>query len=289
MKQLSLDALRTFVAIIDHGGFARAGDVLGRSQPAISLQIKKLESQIDKKLFTKQGQRYLANTQGMWLYEHAKHMLQLNDEVFTHMKAEELSGQIKLGIPSEFASLLLPSLIGEFAKQYPDISLDVTSNLSRSLLSSENNETYDVILALVEDKASRQAARWVTDQIVWVGDANYQPNQQQLSLVLASEGCVYRKRVITTLKQQTLPWRIAYTNSDLGGLNAAMQQGLGITALAKRSVPDNLNIVRHKHLPVLGNIHIGLFNNTDHRSSTRHQTVTNTLIEFLASRLMSRV
>ena len=53
MKQLSLDNLRTFVSVIELGGYAKAGDFLGRSQPAISLQIKKLETQLDKKLFTK--------------------------------------------------------------------------------------------------------------------------------------------------------------------------------------------------------------------------------------------
>jgi DNA-binding transcriptional LysR family regulator len=55
MKQLSLDTLRTFVSVIELGGYAKAGDFLGRSQPAISLQIKKLESQLNRKLFTKVG------------------------------------------------------------------------------------------------------------------------------------------------------------------------------------------------------------------------------------------
>ena len=43
MKQLSMDAIRTFVTVVELGGYAKAGDVLGRSQPAISLQLKKLE------------------------------------------------------------------------------------------------------------------------------------------------------------------------------------------------------------------------------------------------------
>ena len=46
MKQLSLDNLRTFVSVIELGGYAKAGEFVGRSQPAISLQIKKLESQL---------------------------------------------------------------------------------------------------------------------------------------------------------------------------------------------------------------------------------------------------
>ena len=74
MRQLSLDTLRTFVTIIQQGGFARAGDVLGRSQPAISLQIKKLESQLDKRLFQKKGQRYIPTSDGRWLYQKAQQL-----------------------------------------------------------------------------------------------------------------------------------------------------------------------------------------------------------------------
>ena len=72
MKQLSLDNLRTFVSVIELGGYAKAGDFLGRSQPAISLQIKKLESQLDRKLFTKVGQRHVPSADGNWLYPKAK-------------------------------------------------------------------------------------------------------------------------------------------------------------------------------------------------------------------------
>jgi DNA-binding transcriptional LysR family regulator len=286
MKQLSLDALRIFVTIIQQGGFTRAGDVLGRSQPAISLQMKKLEEQLDKKLFFKQGQGYTPTAEGRWLYNQAQRMLALNDEAFTYMAGEGLSGRIRLGIPSEFASLLLPSLIGEFATQYPEVSLDVTSGLSRELLNDTNRDHFDLVLALVEDKSVADAKHWVTDQLVWVGDANHPPSSNHVALVLAAEGCVYRSRVINKLKQQTVPWRVAYTNSDLGGLTAAMQQGLGITALARRSVPDNLQILKHRHLPALGHIHIGLFQRPNAGLSTRQQVVVDTLTQFLSRRLM---
>ena len=65
MKQLSLDNLRTFVTVVDTGGYAKAGDILGRSQPAVSLQIRKLEEQLGKRLFSKTGQRHHANTDGL--------------------------------------------------------------------------------------------------------------------------------------------------------------------------------------------------------------------------------
>lgn len=78
MQQLSLDAVRMFVTVHDFGGYAKAGEVIGRSQPAISLQIKKLETQLGKKLFTKSGQRHVLSLDGEWFLTQARELLALN-------------------------------------------------------------------------------------------------------------------------------------------------------------------------------------------------------------------
>lgn len=280
MKQLSLDNLRTFVTIIELGGYNKAGELLGRSQPAISLQIKKLEGQLGKKLFDKVGQRYQANADGQWLFEQAKQMLAINDDIFRHLEQDTLRGRLRLGIPSEFASRLLPSIIGEFSVRYPDVSLDVTSALSRQLLNSNKRNDFDLILALINPDEPLEGELLIEDELVWVGDNKQVMNTNNLSLVLAPDGCVYRSRVIQQLKQQTKAWKISYTNADLYGLIAAIKQGLGVTALAKSSVPPELDIIKNKRLPPLGKIKICLFN-----QDTQHPQVSLTLADYIRSRI----
>ena len=280
MQQLSLDAIRMFVTVHDMGGYAKAGEVIGRSQPAISLQIKKLESQLGKKLFTKVGQRHVLSLDGEWLLPHARALLALNDEVLQTAQTESLKGRLRLGIPSEFASTLLPSLIGEFSKRYPDVSLDVTSALSRNLLSTARKDDFDLVLALVPPEQDTDGEVIRKDELVWVGDNSFPIKPDLISLVLAPDGCVYRSRAIAQLKQQTQMWKIRYTNPDLYGLIAAMQQGLGITPLAKSSVPDSLDILRSPLLPKLGKINICLFN-----FDTQHPEVSRTLSTFIRQRL----
>lgn len=280
MKQLSLDNLRTFVAVVELGGFAKAGEQLGRSQPAVSLQIKKLEEQLGKRLFEKVGQRLVVNLDGRALLERAKAMLVINDEVFHQFEQTPLRGRLRLGIPSEFATTLLPSIVGEFSKLYPDVALEVTSALSKRLLDDNTRQDFDLILALVNPGQSTSGELILEDELVWVGDKDQPVSESQLSLVLAPDGCVYRSRVIQMLKQQTTAWRISYTNADLFGLVAAIQQGLGITALAKTSVPASLHIVRKKHLPQLGKINICLFN-----QDTQHPQISRTLAEFIKGRI----
>ena len=280
MKQLSLDNLRTFVSVIELGGYAKAGDHLGRSQPAISLQIKKLETQLERKLFTKVGQRHVPSADGNWLYPKAKELLELNDNIFRSLMPVPLSGRLRLGIPNEFASTLLPGLIGEFSNQYPDVSLEVTSALSRDLLHPGQREHFDLILALVNPNEDTQGEVVLEDEIVWVGDTNRPLAGDSIPLVLAPDGCMYRSRVIDQLKQQTFAWKITYTNADLSGLVAAIQQGLGITALARSSMPENLSRLNHPKLPKLGRVKICLFN-----QDTRHPVISKTLAEFITSRL----
>ena len=289
MQQLSLDVLRTFVTIVDVGNFNKAGELLGRSQPAISLQIKKLEGQLNKKLFTKVGQSYQVNADGNWLYTRAKNMLAMNDDIFRELGSQGLRGRLRLGIPSEFASVLLPSIVGEFSQRYPDVSLDVTSALSKNLLSNASANQFDLILALldpdetIDKEDKRQAGIEVVkqDELVWVGD-KYRGiiKQSTLPLALAPDGCIYRSRVIKQLKQQTQPWKITYTNPDFYGLVAALKQGLGITAIARSIVPNDLEIIRNKTLPHLGNINICLLN-----QDTQHPQVSKTLSDFIKARI----
>lgn len=287
MKQLSMDNLRTFVSVIEQGGYAKAGEWLGRSQPAISLQIKKLEEQLDRKLFTKVGQRHVPSADGNWLYVKAREMLDLNDSIFRALTPAPLSGRLRLGIPNEFASTLLPGLIGEFSKRYPDVSLEVTSALSRDLLHPAQRDKFDLILALANpaDTADAQppvsAEIVLQDEMVWVGDRNRPLAGDTISLVLAPDGCMYRSRVIEQLKQQTKAWKITYTNADLSGLAAAIEQGLGVTALARSSIPANLQVIKHPSLPYLGKVNICLFN-----QDSQHPVISKTLAEFIKTRLV---
>lgn len=280
MPQLSLDNLRTFVSIVDLGGFTRAGEQLGRSQPAISLQLKKLEQQLGKRLLYKTGIRHQPTGDGLQLYQQAKTMLALNDEIFRQFTQPQLRGRLRLGIPSEFATTLLPSIVGEFSQLYPDVSLEVTSSLSKTLLAPGHIQHFDLILALMNPEQKHGGEQLLSDELVWVGDKRKPLSDKHLSLVLAPDGCIYRSRVINKLKQQTVSWRITYSDADLSGIGSAIQQGLGVTALAKSSVPKHLDIVQHPLLPKLGQVNICLF-----RPDSRHPQAVGKLAEFIREKL----
>ena len=77
---LPTDLLRTFVTIADLGSFTRAGDKLGRSQPAISLQIKRLEDLLKTRLYERSIRDLILSHSGRQLADYARKILALNDE-----------------------------------------------------------------------------------------------------------------------------------------------------------------------------------------------------------------
>ncbi|SFD71431.1 DNA-binding transcriptional regulator, LysR family [Pseudoalteromonas denitrificans DSM 6059] len=280
MKNIPTDALRALVTVVEVGGFAKAGELLCLSQPAVSLQIKRLEELLGKKLFKKQGQRQVLNHQGEILLPLAKQFLQMNDAILQKFSSELLTGKVRLGIPSEFAASILPAIIGDFVSLYPDVSLEIKSELSKQLMHISNREQFDLVLTLNEALDQQEHPTFMQDDLVWVGDLNVS-SDDVIALVVAPEGCIYRKRAINALDNAGLKWRIVYTNADLTGLTAALKGGLGITVLAKQTVPAELNAQRNTAvLPNLGKIGISLI-----KKNQQEDQAVDKLAEFIMLRL----
>lgn len=264
MRNLSIDALRALVTTADLGAVTNAADYLGRSQPAISLQIKKLEETLGQELFIRLNKKLQLSSHGEAAYEHAKEILALNDKMLAAFSKTDLAGQISLGIPSEFATTLLPKIVGRFAVSYPNVRLEVFSDLSRNLMSDQQRSQYNLILALHDKPSPTRKGLLRSDPLVWVGSKEQRIDKSQpLPLVLAQDGCIYRKRALHRLDKIKCPWRIIHTNPDLSGIKAAIQEGLGITVLAKSTVPKELLILDkgNENLPPLGSIDISLLYN----------------------------
>lgn len=264
MKNLPTELLRAFVTIVDEGSFTAAAERLGRTQPAISQQIKKLELLLDRSLLQREGTRFAVTAAGETLLNYARQMLAVNDEAVSFFANPTVSGRIRFGLPSEFAITLLPKIVSRFARAYPDVTLEVTCDLSRNLVAEAQQHRYDLVLALHDDvsPASRQRIdNFVrTDQLVWVSSgASRVHAQETLPLVAAPSGCIYRQRALRCLGEAKRRCRIVYTIPDLTGIQAAIEEGLGVTVLARSTVPAGMVILdRSAQLPALGDIGISL-------------------------------
>ena len=284
MKNLPMDLLRSFVSVAQLNSITKAGELLGRSQPAITLQMQRLEELVDETLLVRNGKNMDLSEAGDRLYEYANQILSLNDLAVSEFSKSAVTGKIRLGIPSEFATVLLPKIVSRFAKAYPNVTLEVNCELSKNLLTKSGKASHDLILALQDDPNAKDSALVKTDPLMWVAGSDM--TSQKVSvvpLIVASQGCIYRNRAIRMLDKSKQPWQIVYTNPDLTGIQYAIQEGLGVTVLAKSTVPDNLKILRPSpRFPELGDVGISLLFTGRHRKNEALQLLAEYLKTGLA-------
>lgn len=282
MRNIPTDLLRAFVTVVDFKGFSAAADLLGRSQPAVSLQIKRLQDLVGQKLLERPGLPIVLTEQGQVLYRYAKQILALNDQVLAEFQTNAVIGRIHFGIPSEFATTVLPKIVGRFVRAYPNITLEVTSALSKNLLSEKRRQQFDLILALHDDPSSAGDDLVIEEELVWVGNGSESwDDVQRIPLIVAPEGCVYRARAIERLQAAGMPWQVVYTNPDLAGIAAAIDEGLGITPLATSTVPSQLSPLKADDtLPAMGRVGVSLT-----RPKNKNPEAVQLLADFVATSL----
>lgn len=260
MQNIPMELLRTFVKAIDSGSFTRAADMVGRTPSAVSLQIKRLEEVVNVTLFQRDAHKLQLTAEGRAMAQHARRILALNDEILNNLRQPTVAGRVRLGAPHEYTASLLPEFLGKFAQSHPNVMLEVTSDLSKSLLRRQQAGEFDLVIALHEDSAPDGGQRIFNEPLVWVGSADHSRHTQTpLPLVLAPPPCIYRNRMLQALNQIERPCRIVYLSSSYNGIAAAVQAGIGVTAMAGSTTPRGSVILGEREgLPELGQLELRL-------------------------------
>ena len=237
---LDLDVLRTFVAGHDLGSYAKAADRLGRSQSAISLQMRKLEERTGQTLLRKDGRGLALTHEGEIMLGYARRLLELNDEAVAALKKPSLEGQVRLGLPPDFAETWLPGLLGRFARAHPGVQVEARVDRSTSLLDAIGRGELDLALTWTEgERAAVNAEDLAWLPMVWVGRQDFERRADEpLPLVLLEQPCLFRRRCLAALDAAGISWRLVFTSPSLPGIWAAVAAGLGISARTPQGIPE---------------------------------------------------
>lgn len=230
---LDMDVVRSFVAISDTGSFSGAARAVNRTPSAISMQIKKLEEQLDRQLFVREGRRVALTADGESLLSFAQQMLRLNAEALTRFQGDEVEGQISFGAPDDFGTRFLPNILSRFARTHPNVEVNVVLGTSADLLNRMEAEELDIGLVTTRPQGSSGPGRLVfSEPLVWVGVRNGRAKDKPaLSLALAGQSCAWRSMALEQLNQLKRPYRIAYTCENCQGQMAALMADLAIAPL----------------------------------------------------------
>lgn len=263
MRHVDLDLLRTFLAVVETGSFAAAAEQLGCTQPAVSLQIKRLETMFDQELIER-ARPARATEPGQTVLGYARRMLRLNDELLDRFAPSQQGIVLRVGIPNDFSVAMLPMALSRFAQAEPNVVLDLQSELSHNLLEGLKAGKFDMIVAMTPERVSDNAVKTWNERLVWVAPPNLKPGGESvLPLVCYPEGCVYRARILKRLAEEGLNWRIVMTSPSFTSVTDAVRSGLGAAAFAETTAPADLRVERRKPWPDLGMVSVGLFRHPD--------------------------
>ncbi len=228
---LDIDILRSLVTGVDLGSFARAADRLGRSQSAISLQLRKLEEQLGVSLLRKQGRGLALTEAGEVMLAYARRLLALNDEAVTAVRGPAMAGDLRFGLPQDFAETWFPKTLALFARAHPQTRISVTVDRNAVLIDRLDRGELDLALVLAWHVDRPRMIPVVNLPMAWIGsrDQPFNPGSEPVPLVMFEAPCIFRQAAGDALDAAGLAWRVAFTSPSLSGLWAAIAAGLGVT------------------------------------------------------------
>lgn len=261
ITNLPTDLLRTFVSVVELGGHSKAGALLGRSQPAISLQIRRLEELVRAPLLTQEGRSIQPTPAGESLLSFAREILRINDEAVRFFHRTDMSGVLRIGLPTDYAVSFLQNTLTAFLRQHPEVELEIHCDLSRELHQLLRTEDLDIIIATMPVPRMPYLSRAWIEQPIWVAAKDYEPvAKRPVPLGAHLEGCDYRSRMIGALDSVERRWRIVYTGPGISGLQNAVLNGLCVTALTQATLlPGMRELTEEEGFPRLEPLRVGLF------------------------------
>lgn len=239
-RHLDLDALRALVCIVDTASFSAAARQLGRTQSAVSLQIKRLEEMLGQTLLRRvQGRVDGVTAEGAALLAYARQMLRLNDEAYATVAQDAAPGTLRVGLPEELMESVFPAVMEQFQALYPRLRLVLHADTSAALRQALAGGTLDLALYKHCGEAAPDDGEVLWQEpLLWMAGAAYRdsapaPVDGGLPLALFGENCVFRLAVTAALAAAGWPWSLHYTGSSTTGLCHAVRCGLGLTALPR--------------------------------------------------------
>jgi DNA-binding transcriptional LysR family regulator len=239
---LDPDLLRCFLAVTDSGGFTAAGERIGLSQSAVSLRVKRLENQLERRLFERTSRSLALTEEGLLLQGFARRLLAMNEEAVRRLTAPPLEGRLRLGISEYLVPQHLPGLLAGFRRAHPRVRLEVRIGLSSELLAQLTAASLDLVFAK-RDPGQRHGRVIADEPLLWVASDTVTDVPGPLALLTMPSPCSYRAAAVAALDRIGRDWEIVFTSPSIMGVQAAVTAGLGVAVLGRAAVLPGMQVL----------------------------------------------
>ena len=237
--QMEFQQLEMFAAIIEEGSVARAAQRVGRTGPAVSMALKKLEDEMGTSLFERQDRHsHELTASGKLLYEHAKRILDMRREAETAVKHSPRDTTLRIGTHESTSLYFLPSLTARLNETNPSIKTEVICGNANFLLQALANRAIE--LALIGDAPADNDLDihlLKRDELVVIVEPGHRLSKRShISvkdlrdeyLIVQGSKSILRERIVQAMRASRIPFTLGVENVGIEAIKRMVINGLGI-------------------------------------------------------------
>lgn len=284
---LEISLLRTFVLLVEEQSVTRVARRLHRTQPAISMQIGRLETAAGRSVFQPDRRRLRLTPEGETLLPYARAILQMHDDAHQRLR-DQVAGRVTLGCPDLYAAFLLPQTLARFRASFPGVDVTVRCALSRTLADEISDGTLDVALATRMPDVNPKVDALVPvrrEQLVWLGAEGGRAHEMApIPLGMLPDGNLYRDYAIDALNRIRRPWRISCVSESIAGMQAMALADAAVIVLGEcANMPGLRRLSSREGMPPLPIVDLVLWRGVSARFPAAEHLAAH-LVEDLRSR-----
>ena len=247
---MEMHQLRYFVAVAQANSFSRAAEACFVSQPSLSQQIAKLESELGQKLLDRLGRRVRLTDAGRQLLDSANSILATVDDAKRRMKDDgNLAGcRLSVGAIPTIAPYLLPGVLRHFEKRYAGVEVTIQEDVTRNLITALTAGEIDLaVMALpIDDEHLETECLWSEPLLLALPRGHRLSRKKRITaedlvderfLVLRELHCL-GEQVLSYCRAHECQPRIACLSAQVATMQALIRQGMGITLLPEMATRD---------------------------------------------------
>jgi len=238
---ITFKQLRYFDALARHAHFGRAAEACAISQPALSMQIRELERELDADLVERDARQVRLTQFGEAITGHVRDILRSVDELgdFARGLRERLTGPLRIGVIPTVAPYLLPAVIGNLTRLHPELDIHVRETVTPKLIEELGDGRLDTaIVALPVSEPSLTEVALFSEAFLLVRPdadaATPVPTREMLGkarLLLLEEGHCFRDQALSFCDMQVARPREVLDASSLSTLVQMVSAGIGVTLI----------------------------------------------------------
>ncbi len=269
-KDLQIDWLRAFLAVVDTGSMTAAAKQVFRSQSAVSMQIRKLEDSVGRSLLNRGAGPITLTPAGYDLLAHARRLMEIHAGALTALHGSGIGGRLSLGVPDDYVMTYLAPVLRTFASRYAEVELTLVCEPSISLVAKV--ERGEIDLALVTRDLPNRGEFLFREDLIWVGSEQHEVwKKQPLPIAVHGLDQQLRTTILAALAALQREYRVVYNSANVMGQLAMAASGMAVAIITRCSLPQGLKVLDARHgLPPLPTLDVAVLRS---KQSKRSQAV----------------